>query len=180
MKRTLIIITLILTSFLVKAGNYQITVWGYDDAAGFTKSFLSDLDKNGLKYTYYDVLGNNKNLQDMYDFANTYHLFQYPQMYPPVVKVVDNGIIYALVRPQVETILKLTPVFEIKNTVIKVYPNPAKDVLHVSGTSQLIRITDISGREVMSSMKQDINVSKLPTGIYFVKTGNFVGKFVKL
>ncbi|HEV7779686.1 MAG TPA: T9SS type A sorting domain-containing protein [Chitinophagaceae bacterium] len=59
--------------------------------------------------------------------------------------------------------------------VIKVYPNPVKDVLTISGIipqSQL-QLTDAAGRiisrEVATGTAQEIDMSKLPSGIYMLQ-----------
>lgn len=74
------------------------------------------------------------------------------------------------------------------NTNISVYPNPVANTINVKGTKNIERITisNVSGQEIMnvSSPKQQINVSSLDKGVYFiniysngtVKTEKFVKK----
>jgi hypothetical protein len=75
---------------------------------------------------------------------------------------------------------------------IRIYPNPAKDVLHINllGFENLTglnaQIYDISGRVLSPTPLQigeeqgvRINVSHLPSGVYFLKIGDKQGKFVK-
>jgi hypothetical protein len=66
---------------------------------------------------------------------------------------------------------------EVQNAVlVKVYPNPAKDMLIVrvnkNGNNNIV-ITDVIGKtlkEVNSNeLETEINVSNLPNGIYFIK-----------
>ena len=82
------------------------------------------------------------------------------------------------------------------NSAIKLYPNPAKDKLHINiskaETQKLsIRITDMYGREVYAekisavagSVNHDIDISKLAKGIYTIQLisdkGVSKAKFVK-
>ncbi|MCL2597488.1 MAG: T9SS type A sorting domain-containing protein, partial [Paludibacter sp.] len=80
---------------------------------------------------------------------------------------------------------------------LKIYPNPVKDELTIENgelTIENVVITDLSGRIVMvvgagsvgAGVKPApttggaiINVSALPSGVYFIKVGNMAGKFVK-
>ncbi len=69
-----------------------------------------------------------------------------------------------------------------------VYPNPTDDVLFVEtrhGTSlpdQTYRITNLMGQTVLSgniiAENQQINVSSLPEGMYFISIGDMTRKFV--
>jgi hypothetical protein len=73
--------------------------------------------------------------------------------------------------------------------ILKVYPNPAKEQLTVVGLDELninkIEIFDISGKLMKTvgvyetSEELKINISDLNEGIYFIKLGEYVGKFVK-
>lgn len=79
-----------------------------------------------------------------------------------------------------------------KNAMMLVYPNPAKDVLHINiaGKNNLdghVVITDIMGKTVLtqtlSSATETINIAALPAGTYFVKytnsTASAIQKIVK-
>ena len=76
-----------------------------------------------------------------------------------------------------------------------IYPNPATDYITVDlgnytlqgmGEGQTIRIFDVLGEKVMTIETrsnvslQQIDVSALPSGVYFVKVGDVVLKFVKI
>ncbi|OGU58174.1 MAG: hypothetical protein A2X64_06930 [Ignavibacteria bacterium GWF2_33_9] len=85
--------------------------------------------------------------------------------------------------------------------VNSVYPNPAEDYILIDspsikrglgGVSEEIRIYDIFGNEMLttpSSLRDDtppkegnlrIDVSSLPVGVYFVRIGDMLEKFVKI
>jgi hypothetical protein len=68
-----------------------------------------------------------------------------------------------------------------ENTVMRAYPNPAKDILHIDimGNARAdgqVSITDLTGKTLIkrqwSSTTGDIDLKALPAGIYFVKYAN--------
>jgi hypothetical protein len=81
---------------------------------------------------------------------------------------------------------------EIKNATMAIYPNPAKQSVVISSQSLVntIEITDVLGRVYSIPPFErglgglELNVSALPSGIYFIKAtdtkGNTMnGKFIK-
>ncbi|MBX3164060.1 MAG: T9SS type A sorting domain-containing protein [Bacteroidetes bacterium] len=70
---------------------------------------------------------------------------------------------------------------------LSVYPNPTNEMLNVesplSPKGGTIKIIDVLGKTVCNkqlvNQKTQINVSELQKGIYFIKIGNTVSKFVK-
>jgi uncharacterized repeat protein (TIGR02543 family) len=82
----------------------------------------------------------------------------------------------------------ITGISEIENSDVKIYPNPTKDELRIeTGGLRIkrIKIVDMSGREIyqFKSLRNPINVSALPPGIYFLKFETYKGtvtkKFIK-
>ena len=71
---------------------------------------------------------------------------------------------------------------EINEEVI-IYPNPAKDILTVKSTENILgmKLCDISGKEVLMEELKDgkVRVSHLKTGLYFVSVETSKGRFVK-
>jgi hypothetical protein len=75
-----------------------------------------------------------------------------------------------------------------KNQLV-IYPNPATDELQITNyelrSGDNLQILDISGKVITNyelkntSNLTTINVSTLPQGIYFIKIGNSLGRFVK-
>ena len=67
-----------------------------------------------------------------------------------------------------------------------VYPNPASDFIKIdmnaSAMNSSIEIFDAYGKQVMSVIYsgEDIDISKLTAGVYFVKVGDETHKFVKM
>ena len=76
---------------------------------------------------------------------------------------------------------------DIKQAEIKVYPSPAEKYIYVDSDSwnkSDIIITNILGQVVkdisFEGIRTSIDVADLKSGIYFVKSGDSVVKFVKL
>jgi hypothetical protein len=85
---------------------------------------------------------------------------------------VDNNVVY--VNPAYD-VCDVDDIDESSiNNSISIYPNPTKDIVKVLNNSNLniskIEIIDLLGRTVASAKSSDeINVSNLPEGQYFVK-----------
>lgn len=70
---------------------------------------------------------------------------------------------------------------------LSIYPNPADDVLHISGSEDEfydLVLTDISGRKVLEHKEvASLDVRQLPAGTYFLRIGqgqsSIVKKFIK-
>ncbi len=81
-----------------------------------------------------------------------------------------------------------TIVFDVRNAnelpetsnAISISPNPAANVLHVMtelpGTTILL---DKQGKKLMESHENSIDITSLTKGVYYVKKGGFVKKFIK-
>lgn len=65
-------------------------------------------------------------------------------------------------------------------SIFAIYPNPASNVLTVENAERMISILDPLGRTYsVPRTGNHLDVSSLPTGIYFVTDGNESAKFVK-
>lgn len=63
---------------------------------------------------------------------------------------------------------------------VSVFPNPAIDIIHVDAKNLLrISILDLSGRTMITSSSDVIDVSQLPGGVYFVKAETSGGVAVR-
>lgn len=67
----------------------------------------------------------------------------------------------------------------IKTTQLFLFPNPVSTLLQLHQSSTTIRITDMSGRLVITGKGNNIEVSSLTPGIYFIFSETGWGKFVK-
>ncbi|MBX3164627.1 MAG: T9SS type A sorting domain-containing protein [Bacteroidetes bacterium] len=95
-----------------------------------------------------------------------------------------NGIVFKINKNTVVTgIQELSS----DNSQLKIYPNPVSEILNIEleieNVKTEIKIIDVLGKEVIQHSSfnsyNSIDVSKLPKGIYFVKAGNEVRKFIK-
>ncbi len=82
---------------------------------------------------------------------------------------------------QISTGISETPSY---SNALKLYPNPASDLLYVDSDSENIGeidITDITGRTVKSFPKysNNLNVADMPAGIYILRTDRGIARFVK-
>jgi len=73
---------------------------------------------------------------------------------------------------------------EISGDNIKIFPNPVKDELTITNYDlgiTIVKIYDLQGKEVMERRLSDgkVDVSQLSPGTYILKTGAYIGKFVK-
>ncbi|MBX2845255.1 MAG: T9SS type A sorting domain-containing protein [Saprospiraceae bacterium] len=63
---------------------------------------------------------------------------------------------------------------------LRVWPNPARDVLSVAGSVSEVEVLDVRGRVLITSNDaQNIDVSSLPRGLYFLRIDGQTLKFVK-
>ena len=77
--------------------------------------------------------------------------------------------------------------FELQIADLKIYPNPVSDVLNIEVTDAMmgeeISVYDLSGRKIYSSTVSDFNfkisTAEFVPGVYIVKIGSAISKFVK-
>jgi len=87
--------------------------------------------------------------------------------------------------------LGIIDVADIENAPLQAFPNPVSDRLHIvrdwqsSGEEVLVELFSMSGRRVFSQRVYGgastftIDVSSLPSGVYFLRVGNRVAKIVR-
>ena len=66
-----------------------------------------------------------------------------------------------------------------ESTKFSFYPNPVSDYLTINSEGNKTSICDLSGKELLSSNAEKIDVSALPKGVYILKCGNEVERMVK-
>ena len=69
---------------------------------------------------------------------------------------------------------------------LRIYPNPVQNLLTIESedanlAAEYVKIYDMLGKEVLERKLSDgkVDVSQLPPGTYILKTGAYIGKFVK-
>ncbi len=143
------------------------------------KYWLSSLHYEGSYYseTWIEGIGSNKGLLSSASMAVV-------GGYEELLCVHDNGtLIYK--NPEYNTCDKITAVENIENANLKIYPNPAKEFVYIENLPSqisMVEVCDITGKTLKTidlNQTQNIDVKNLKQGIYFVKAGRFVQKFIK-
>lgn len=62
---------------------------------------------------------------------------------------------------------------------LRVYPNPANSEITIEGVKETVAILNIAGQIVKKSEPGKINISELPSGMYIIRAGKKVARFVK-
>jgi hypothetical protein len=67
----------------------------------------------------------------------------------------------------------------VRTSPLLFYPNPVSTSLQLNEAATIIRVTDMSGRLLVTGKGMSIDVHSLTPGIYFISTENGWGKFLK-
>lgn len=62
---------------------------------------------------------------------------------------------------------------------IQVYPNPTESMLYINGYDGAYTLIDASGKIVLQSAGNSVDISNLAPGLYVLKTGKFLTKIIK-
>jgi hypothetical protein len=115
------------------------------------------------------------NPQDIAGTAHNYYL--YKAIYTPDDN--DNyDTAHAFISTWVITKEESAIEDEIADNII-VYPNPTKGILNIKNITDFYEIYDQTGRIIMKSNNEQVNIEKYPNGIYFIKIKNRLIRFVK-
>lgn len=89
----------------------------------------------------------------------------------------NAGLINALALiDQITSVLELPH----NNKTFKIFPNPASDFIFVEKIqSEKIKIFDFTGKLIIETTENKIDISKFATGIYIIKSINGTGRFIK-
>jgi hypothetical protein len=110
--------------------------------------------------------------------------FNNQQVYVAFVNNTNDG--FALYIDDVQVVIDdPLNIDELAEIAVRVYPNPAADVLKIKSESavELVEVIALNGAQILSTTESEINVSSLQNGSYFVKIvtdkGTVVRSFVK-
>lgn len=80
-----------------------------------------------------------------------------------------NQILFSPVNDTVSIVAGTTGILYGSNTTVRLYPNPANDVLRIDGIREFssVTITDLSGKSLLVSENQLMDVRSLAAGTYF-------------
>jgi len=73
-----------------------------------------------------------------------------------------------------------TSINEITENNISIYPNPTSQILNIENNNDEISIYNLSGKLIIKTRDNKIDVSDWNNGVYIIKTKEFVEKFVKM
>lgn len=123
--------------------------------------------------TAYFVLNNTANNQN----------FSFPVSFP--VASVQFNYEYQILEKNSQVLKDISlAVNESLKSELKIYPNPVKSDLNVSGISskQEFQIFSADGKKLMSgilNLNDKVDVGHLPKGVYLIKIGTYTHKFIK-
>ncbi len=144
----------------------------------FDRAVASDFSPNTYatwaSYVQYGTLPTSTGVNIYYDCDNS-------TTFDPTVDGVSflqNGGIWIKITTDPLSVNDLK-----NNTNFVLYPNPVKNQLTIkSNVTGNVEILDITGKVVLNAaiktLRQNIDVSELPSGVYFVKINNAIKKFV--
>jgi len=116
-----------------------------------------------------------------YTFEGATHCPWYVTL-PDWLEYLDTTINYITDFLYPKVTASLNPI-EVSN--IKVYPNPVRDMLTLSGTNSALVLSNQLGQELASlkngppSAERQVDVSFLKPGLYFLRSSEFTIKFIK-
>ncbi len=101
---------------------------------------------------------------------------------------IDNPVLATIIwgGPEAEDIWGLLSTNDVTSTITSVYPNPAEDIVTVIATRPIntLEIYSLLGKKVMTvhnkqkSLRQEILVSSLTSGVYLIMLDNDIRKLV--
>ncbi len=108
-------------------------------------------------------------------------------------KVEEPSTVCNSVRTPVEVNIDLTGIKELKSTnFIAINPNPSNGIINLSSTKSLIgnidvEISDLTGKVIeqisyngiVANKVEELNLSSLSKGIYFIKVNSYTEQFIK-
>lgn len=96
--------------------------------------------------------------------------------------MVSNGGCSAM-SPQFTVTPEMLGVMSLNDPAnISIYPNPVKNILHITAPAEVnVSIVNATGSEVLKQMNaKDVDMSKLPAGVYTLKVSNKEGSVLKI
>jgi len=144
---------------------------------------INDLD-------HFNVTIVNKNTDAVENFTTTGNQLIYNvedlTKYHVTVTTVDRAGQESVSSELLEINTEFAGIEVVNKTILKIYPNPVTHILNIEANikeATHVEIFNISGSKIANYLMTDIyysiNVSNFGSGIYFIKVGNAVQKFVK-
>jgi uncharacterized repeat protein (TIGR02543 family) len=173
------------TTYYVRAYVTNIVGTNYGAEVSFTTNGIITYFLNGginnIANTATYVYGIGLTLSDPtrtdYKFDGWYDNQTFTGLAITEISVTNKGnvMLYAKWSPT-------TGVSKANNTIITLYPNPAKDYVFIKGAKGFINVYDLNSHLVLAKQVDNnscINISSLTNGVYFIKVNNKNYKLIK-
>ena len=72
-----------------------------------------------------------------------------------------------------------TGIQDLESPFYSVYPNPVSDILTIEGLAGPVSIFDLKGKKVITINESQTDIGHLPSGIYFIGSGDKRTKIIK-
>lgn len=116
-------------------------------------------------YCFGDDVINHLDINILKDYLNNYINFDCYQLW--AADIDDNGEVNAI---DLQLLQGLTGIKDLLSQNIVIYPNPASDILNISYDNKIdeIQLIDIEGKILLTSDMNELNVSSIASGNYFI------------
>ncbi|MCL1968988.1 MAG: carboxypeptidase regulatory-like domain-containing protein [Bacteroidetes bacterium] len=143
---------------------------------------------NDLKHFNVTIVNKNTEQTEKFETTGNQFIFNVEDRtkYHVTVTTVDRAGKESAPSGVLEINTLFNGVVTIDKTIFKIYPNPTNQILNIEGNikgNTTVEIFNISGIKLSSYLMTEnnltVNVAHFASGIYFIKVGNSVQKFVK-
>lgn len=156
-------------------------VYGYSKL-GFRASHAS----NSVEDAYYDnivvstVINGTQTTLFSENFSSSVNTFSAGQIVNERLSVVAPSIANDLYSWQNQVANITTAVKPLTSeTEFSIFPNPVQNILNISATPVAYQIFNLTGRQVQAGNGTTVDVANYTSGIYMIRIGSKVTKFVK-
>jgi PKD repeat protein len=147
-------------------GNGLSYFWDFDDGNTSTQQYPTHVYSN---YGIYDIC---LTVSDTMNCINTSCI---TLLLDSVPKTGTAGYTVIVVPQEPATGILEGSENDITENVL-IYPNPTAGLLHIEGFEGTVLLYDSYGREVLRSRSNNLNIQKLPKGVYFIRIFGEFGK----
>ena len=144
---------------------------------------------NNLDHFKVTVKNMNSQNEETFEVSGNQIIYEVEDLtkYHVIVTTIDKTGQESVPSEILEIETKFVGIVLVERTVFKIYPNPTIDILYIEtdvAENMPIEVYNISGSKIatylISEKISSINIANLTSGIYFIKVGSGVQKFVKL
>jgi hypothetical protein len=143
---------------------------------------------NNLDHFNVKIVNKDKRTEEVFETSGNQLIYQVEDLstYEVTVTTVNKAGQESEPSEILEIETNFIGIVVVNKTIFKIFPNPASDILNIETElkeNTNVEIYNISGIRIAAQVITDnissINISKLTSGLYFIKVGNSVQKFVK-